>query len=268
MLSSSSSVSPAQAPTPYVKDLVEEGVYVAFTSSVDPKGEFNAQTTIGVALGAVGLDTVMSTDEILIAKATTSPIDVEVYILKADEHSQQILAMQSNVSTLLHRAGCKIHETSVADLHLLRRKHVISLLEAETPYLESMDGTAYEQVKVLLSTASHVLWLTRGGQTIDIGNVEFAPTTGFLRVVRNEYPGLTIPHLDLSSGSSIDDMAIADLVVGVWTSSISLEGSQTEMEYAESGGRIYISRLRKCSSLDAELQFIPPRQEQDQSWVR
>jgi hypothetical protein len=53
---------------PNVKDLVEEGVYVAFASSVDPKGEFNAETAIGVALGAVGLDTVMSTDETWLPK--------------------------------------------------------------------------------------------------------------------------------------------------------------------------------------------------------
>ncbi len=132
-------------------------------------------------------------------------------------------------------------------------KHVICLLEVDQPLIYSWSESQYAYFKSLVSSANHLLWLTRGSllQSWAAG-VDYAPAQGLLRVLRNEYSFTAIPHLDLSAASDLTSLSTANIVSDVWRASL-VEGS--EMEYAELDGRIYIPRAVENAGFDGELQL-------------
>lgn len=184
---------------------------------------------------------------------TTTPS--EVFILLPSTASSQILALASNLTNLLHSFNIKVQLTTLSPTrtpHLVG-KQIISLLEIELPFIYSWSETQFTSFKLLISSASHLLWLTRGSllQSWAAG-VDFAPAQGLLRVLRNEYSLATLPHLDLSAGFDPTSPRSAELVLGVWQASLA-EGA--EMEYAELDGDIYIPRVVEDAGFDGELQL-------------
>lgn len=184
---------------------------------------------------------------------TTTPS--EVFILLPSPASPEISALASTLTTLLHASSIKVQTTTLSPIsapHLVG-KHVISLLEIEIPLIYSWSETQFTSFKLLISSASHLLWLTRGSllQSWAAG-VDFAPAQGLLRVLRNEYSLATLPHLDLSAGFDPTSPRSAELVLDVWRASLA-EGA--EMEYAELDGGIYIPRVVEDAGFDGELQL-------------
>lgn len=179
----------------------------------------------------------------------------EVFMLLASPASPQILALASLLSNLLTSANINVQSTTLSSTSMpgLAGKHVISLLEIESPLIYSWSETQYTSFKSLISSASHLLWLTRGSllQSWAAG-VEYAPAQGLLRVLRNEYSFTALPHLDLSVESDPTSLSTAELVLGVWRASLA-EGA--EMEYAELDGGIYIPRVVEDAGFDGELQL-------------
>ncbi|KAL8753206.1 MAG: hypothetical protein Q9184_005490 [Pyrenodesmia sp. 2 TL-2023] len=179
----------------------------------------------------------------------------EVFMLLASPASPQISALASLLSTLFTSANIKVHSTTLSSTSMpdLAGKHVISLLEIESPLVYSWSETQFTSFKSLISSASHLLWLTRGSLLQAwAGGVEYAPAQGLLRVLRNEYSFTALPHLDLSVGSDPTSLSTAELVFGVWRASLA-EGA--EMEYAELDGGIYIPRVVEDAGFDGELQL-------------
>ena len=179
----------------------------------------------------------------------------EVFILLASPTSPQISALASLLSTLFASANIKVQSTTLSSTSMpdLASKHVISLLEVESPLIYSWSETQFTSFKSLISSASHLLWLTRGSLLQSwAGGIEYAPAQGLLRVLRNEYSFTAIPHLDLSIGSDPTSPSIAELVFGVWRASLA-EGA--EMEYAELDAGIYIPRAVEDAGFDGELQL-------------
>ncbi|KAL8925146.1 MAG: hypothetical protein Q9208_003651 [Pyrenodesmia sp. 3 TL-2023] len=179
----------------------------------------------------------------------------EIFMLLDSPASPQISALASLLSTLFTSANINVQSTTPSSISMpdLAGKHVISLLEIESPLIYSWSETQFTSFKSLISSASHLLWLTRGSLlTSWSAGVEYAPAQGLLRVLRNEYSFTALPHLDLSVGSDPTSLSIAELVFGVWRASIA-EGA--EMEYAELDGGIYIPRAVEDAGFDGELQL-------------
>src|SRR6185295_4651504 len=84
---------------------------------------------------------------------------------------------------------------------------VLDLDERHEPLVTSWTAGEFAQFQSLLGIAGHLLWLTRGAHMLGEASsgamsdrsLKSAPTTGLLRVLRNEYRGLAIGHLDFSS---------------------------------------------------------------------
>ncbi|KAL8982004.1 MAG: hypothetical protein Q9205_003368 [Flavoplaca limonia] len=185
---------------------------------------------------------------------TITPL--EVYILLAPPVSPQTSALVSRLCNLFTSVNIEVHSTTLTssvDMPNTAGKHVICLLEVDQPLIYSWTESQYAYFKSLVSSANHLLWLTRGSllQSWAAG-VDYAPAQGLLRVLRNEYSFTAIPHLDLSAASDLTSLSTANIISDVWRASL-VEGS--EMEYAELDGRIYVPRVVENAGFDEELQL-------------
>ncbi|KAF5520959.1 Reducing polyketide synthase FUB1 [Colletotrichum aenigma] len=162
--------------------------------------------------------------------------------------------LQAMLTDRLNALGCQVHPVTLEQAHDLRGKHVISLLEVESPLVYSWTSEEFLQFKTLVSGASHVFWVTRGGELQNWdGGLEFAPSQGLLRVMRTEYSHITLPHLDLSRGGYLSSEATADVIMSVWHTSLADDSSRLELEYAELNGTIFVPRFVEDEGIDINL---------------
>ncbi|KAF3798813.1 Reducing polyketide synthase FUB1 [Colletotrichum gloeosporioides] len=182
---------------------------------------------------------------------TTFPEHVFLLQRPGSALSQDLHAM---LMSRLNALGCQTHSATLEQVHELRGKHVISLLEIESPLVYSWTSEEFLQFKTLVSSAKHLFWVTRGGELQNWdGGLEFAPSQGLLRVMRTEYSHITLPHLDLSRGGHLPPEATADLIMNIWHASIADDPSQLELEYAELNGAIFVPRFDEDEGIDIDL---------------
>lgn len=133
-------------------------------------------------------------------------------------------------------------------------EHVISLLDlgSKGGFVINWTSSEFDEFRQLIGSARHIFWLTRGGQMLvpELSGLGTAATTGFLRVLRNENPQLTITHLDLSPAA---DATKADMVLRLWASSVEGDVEVKDVEFAELDGEIYIPRAVQEASFDEEI---------------
>jgi acyl transferase domain-containing protein/NADPH:quinone reductase-like Zn-dependent oxidoreductase/NAD(P)-dependent dehydrogenase (short-subunit alcohol dehydrogenase family) len=189
-----------------------------------------------------------------VASLPTAILPQEVYILLPTEPTEETSTLASALATALAGLNTTTHEIHLSNVSELAGKHVISLLEFSAPLIHSWTAPDFDAFKTLVSVAVYVFWLTRGdllrAWTKDGTGTNFAPTQGLLRVLRNEYPLLTLPHLDMSPG--LDLASSCRLLVDVWKRSLV---SDAEMEYAvDKHGIVYIPRAVADDDFDVELE--------------
>ncbi|KAK2036708.1 PKSN polyketide synthase for alternapyrone biosynthesis protein [Colletotrichum somersetense] len=180
---------------------------------------------------------------------------LEVFLLCRTECSLECKQLEKLLANELRLIGCEAKSATLLDTEQLRDKHVISLLEVESPLVNRWMEVEFTQFKRLVSVVSNMLWVTRGG-IIERwnGGLEFAPSQGLLRVMRTEYPHIFMPHLDLSRTRSVGSPSVAKTILDVWSVWIrERRHRQLEMEYAEGDGAIFVPRFIEDSSLDANL---------------
>ncbi|KAK2739800.1 Type I Iterative PKS [Onygenales sp. PD_40] len=179
----------------------------------------------------------------------------EIYLLLPSPTTSQVEALSSSLTKFLASSNIRVHTTTLSsiDSSELPGKHVLSLLEAGSPLIYSWSDAEFTSFKSLISSASHIFWITHGGllQSWDAG-VEFAPAQGLLRVLRNEYTLATLPHLDLSKDFDLTSSDSAELIMDVWRASLA---EDAEMEYAELKGAIFIPRAVEDVGFDGELRI-------------
>lgn len=133
-------------------------------------------------------------------------------------------------------------------------EHVISLLDlgSKGGFVTNWTSSEFDEFRQLIGSARHIFWLSRGGQMLvpELSGLETAATTGFLRVLRNENPQVTITHLDLSPAA---DATKTDTVLRVWASSVEGDVEDKDLEFAELDGEIYIPRAVQEASFDDEI---------------
>lgn len=133
-------------------------------------------------------------------------------------------------------------------------EHVFSLLDlgSKGGFVTNWTSSEFDEFRQLIGSARHIFWLSRGGQmlTPELSGLETAATTGFLRVLRNENPQVTITHLDLSPEA---DATRADTVLRLWASSVEGDVEDRDLEFAELDGEIYIPRAVQEASFDEEI---------------
>lgn len=194
----------------------------------------------------------------VVASVSTSPsasLPTEVYILRPDSSSNES-PLEGALKKILEPSTI-VHTTHISSAPSLAGKHVISLIEAESPFIYSWGDEGFNSFKTLISSAAHVFWITRGGLLDSWANgVEFSPAQGLLRVLRNEYPLVTLPHIDLSVKFNATNTENADAILSVWKTTL-LPGA--ELEFAEHDGIIYIPRAVSHTVCDNDIQMSSGR---------
>jgi NADPH:quinone reductase-like Zn-dependent oxidoreductase/NAD(P)-dependent dehydrogenase (short-subunit alcohol dehydrogenase family) len=171
-------------------------------------------------------------------------------LLVPNQASEGLLQVADSISAYLSKDGVDIRLRRLSTVgHIEETASVISLLEIEQPFIKHWSESEYYSFKRLVSTCARVLWITRNGQPLIRSNPDFAPATGLLRVIRNEFPQLKLAHLDLSS----EPIQTAQLIARLWLSCIT--GQTQDAEFAEVAGDIYIPRAVEDSSFDMEIEL-------------
>ncbi|KAF3386431.1 Compactin diketide synthase mokB [Penicillium rolfsii] len=198
-------------------------------------------------------------DVYVLFASSTSPPSVElpnsVVLLLPESPSTALSTFAAAIQTKLESSGASVSETNLtpSGVASLAGKHVISLLEIDSPLVYAWGKEQFNTFKTLVSTVGHLFWITHGSVLESWSNgVEFATTQGLFRVMRNEYPMAILPSIDLSAVADISNAQYADLILDVWQTSLS---EDAEMEYAEGNGLIYIPRATEDAGFDYELQL-------------
>ena len=147
-------------------------------------------------------------------------------------------------------------------------KICICLAEVDVPVLETCNETQWLAVRKMLSSASSVLWVTRG---MDTEQVETSLIVGLARSSRSDNVALRLVTLDLDGYSSLPQEAsrlIAETLDKAFVQRTEGELSK-DVEYAERGGRLVVPRLVEDTPLQ---QFLTSRttvaEPEDQSFCQ
>ncbi|OQE20988.1 hypothetical protein PENFLA_c015G08410 [Penicillium flavigenum] len=195
---------------------------------------------------------------VLLASSASSPsveLPSSVVLLLPESPSAALTTLAAAIQTKLEGSGASVSETNLtpSGVASLARKHVVSLLEIDSPLVYAWGEEQFNTFKTLVSTVGHLFWISRGSVLESWSNgMEFATSQGLFRVMRNEYPMAILPSMDLSAVADISNAQYADLIIDVWKSSLS---EDAEMEYAEGNGLIYIPRATEDTGFDYELQL-------------
>ncbi|GKT49640.1 highly reducing polyketide synthase curS1 [Colletotrichum spaethianum] len=178
----------------------------------------------------------------------------DVYIIQPIQPSKQSLALVKKLLDNLRMLGCQPHLTTLDDVDQLQGGYVISLLEAESPFVSGWTEEEFTRFKHLVSRVKHLLWITRGGLMRNWdGGLQFAPSQGLLRVMRTEYSQITLPHLDLSREIDLGSESTVNVIMDIWLSSTQSASQLMELEYAEMNGTIYVPRFVEDKGIDTDL---------------
>ncbi|PLB39701.1 type I polyketide synthase [Aspergillus candidus] len=179
----------------------------------------------------------------------------EIVLLQHADPAASSRALGEQLTTRLSALGHRVRTTTLSEAQTLSGHVVISLLEAERPFVISWTSDDFEQFRQLTS-AQYLLWVTHGGllETQE-ASLAYSPSTGLLRTVRAEKPQIRLPHLDLTPGLDVGSEQAVDLILKVFgsTSKAPVNGKNCEMEYAELNGLLHIPRAQGHHGLDHEL---------------
>ncbi|ATY65339.1 Beta-ketoacyl synthase [Cordyceps militaris] len=178
-----------------------------------------------------------------------------VYVLLPPTPSASLSDLSCSIEGSLADLGVEIRLLTLETVTTtdLTGQFVISLLEVDAATIYAWTEAEFQSFYKVVSTASHLFWVTKGSllESWKAG-VEFAPAQGLLRVLRNEYPLASFPHLDLSAAFDLESASGAKLVVDIWQASLQ---DESETEFAELKGEVYIPRAVDAAGLDEDLQL-------------
>ncbi|KAK1710885.1 PKSN polyketide synthase for alternapyrone biosynthesis protein [Colletotrichum acutatum] len=202
-------------------------------------------------------DTTSKMTLVVVNKSTFSSLDSlpsEVFLLHRPDPPPATKHLVDILTEKLKLFGGKVTLASMSDVDRLKGKYIISLLEVDSPLVYDWDAQSFDTFKRLVSNASQILWITRGGlmQCWKEG-LEFAPTQGLLRVMRTEYSQVKLQHLDLSRASNLSASNTASVISNIWCDSTQEGSARHDMEYAEFDGRVFVPRFVEDESMDADL---------------
>ncbi|KAK6221501.1 Type I Iterative PKS [Pestalotiopsis sp. IQ-011] len=192
----------------------------------------------------------------------------KVYLLLPESEADvisdpKVECFVSHLAALLIEVGLMIQRTSVTNVVALekgeaqRNVYFIALLELDGGFADTWTPVDFAAFKLLIHQANHIFWISRGGQMLvpcsDKG-LSGAATTGLFRVLRNEYPHLSLVHLDLSVQCDLMGLSTAELVMRAWLGAVaSGDYEYREHELAEYQDEILIPRYLRDAAFDQEI---------------
>lgn len=189
----------------------------------------------------------------------TSPLEVTLLVSGSRLDPNNMLDVEVTIADVFKARGYRVELAVLSDAAKLKEKTCVSLLEIKEPLVLNWTEEEMKNFRTLASSVRSLLWITSGGiLEKEDASLDFAPTTGLLRVMRNEYPEVRTSHLDISRHSDALPADVASLVVKVMERTLSTKGASKaaiETELVEMGGSIFIPRVLADASMDSDLEL-------------
>ncbi|KAI3336843.1 putative polyketide synthase [Xylariaceae sp. AK1471] len=190
-----------------------------------------------------------------------------VVLIQAWDASEDVKTLSINTFEKLTKLGLNVElatleQATALDAHgkmLISGKPVVSLLEAETPFVYELSETNFILLKRVLIGSRGGLWVSRSNRQLDpSGDPAFCCTVGLLRCMRNEKTDIRMHELALSSGIHVSSREAADLIARSVRSIFEADSLkvEAETELAEYNGRLYIPRILDDKDLNKSLDMI------------
>ncbi|KAK7959439.1 Compactin diketide synthase [Apiospora aurea] len=151
----------------------------------------------------------------------------------------------------LHRASNAIASltgkppliVSLEDVDAWQDTVCIFTAEMETPFVDGIDETAFEQLKKLLNQSAGLVWLSCGG-LVDAADPAFGATDGLIRTMRQEDAGKRWIRLDFEKTGSVWSGDKIPHLTHVLEQSfdVTLDATEVEWEYAVKDSLLRVPR--------------------------
>jgi hypothetical protein len=173
-----------------------------------------------------------------------------------EEASSSVSILAENLELTLQARGFSVTESFLTEAESLGVPYVISLLDlTEGGFISNWTAEEFDYFKRLIDSATHLFWITKGGQMLESTEVglKSTPTTGLLRVLRNEVPQIIISHVDLSPSYDINRPDSVDFIFNTWLSVAGEENQNRDQELAELENCLYVPRTLQEPGFNQEI---------------
>ena len=174
-------------------------------------------------------------------------------ILIIDQHSAIQTSTAQGLKTYLLSSGimeCRILSLEQAS-SLVNKDDTfcISLIEMERPILSLLDEVSFAALRHILTRASKMLWVTKGGGKLH-GKPEFHLIDGLARVTRGEFHKLMFTTLALENCDLKTGPSLIDRITQVIQQMLRQTLDDYEAEYIESNEALDIGRVVEACGLN------------------
>jgi NADPH:quinone reductase-like Zn-dependent oxidoreductase len=222
------------------------------THAIEVNGTCNGHTVRDVDVLKLELGDIQ-TFEVLMGRPEKVLYEEEVLLLvpSVNEPSRgsQLLSEQ------LSKSGITTRVVSLKEVATLQDKTVICLLHGF--FVSIWTSEEFELFQAMISSTKNIFWITHGTQMLQPSQrgLEGAGVPGLLRVLRNEFPQVTIGHLDLSLELDTSDTHGVELVTETFLQFLSplAEENVRDLEFVEMNGRIFIPRVVSDVGMDMDI---------------
>ena len=131
----------------------------------------------------------------------------------------------------------------------------VCLAEIGCSVLKACTATQWSALQQMLSSASRMIWVTRGG-TMDVDAADGALITGLARTARSDNPALRLITYDMDPKHAAPEETVdrlLSLLKRSFGDDTNSNSKAEDMEFAERSGRIYVPRVVEDPSLQSHL---------------
>ncbi|KAK4868617.1 hypothetical protein LT330_006819 [Penicillium expansum] len=185
-----------------------------------------------------------------------APLDSTIFVLMPD--TEQIPpTFRVALERALSAVGVKLCPVDVEDINGLAGKMVISLLEFRHPWTSKWTSVAMAQFKMLLE-ARYILWVSPIPiLSKDASAASFGASTGLLRTLRNEQPGVTLPQVQYDPDDPNSETSLAQGILQViQLTLVPVPHRNHDMEYRLQHGRLLVPRVVSEAVVDDKMQTL------------
>ncbi|KAF9893168.1 hypothetical protein FE257_012581 [Aspergillus nanangensis] len=182
-------------------------------------------------------------DSLIVARKKPEPsvFGTGIYVV-VPEQPQIVPQLLNDLEHLFIKFGVKLFPISMNDVAQVAGKTVISLLELQNPWVYNWSEGDMQCFQTLLK-ANYIIWVSQSPVHGSNLNAGFGATTGLLRTLRNERPGLTLVQLFLDGPADKPGFELARSVVQVMRITLRVNTPRPDMEFSFLDGRLLVPRV-------------------------
>ncbi|KAL9602197.1 MAG: hypothetical protein Q9179_002623 [Wetmoreana sp. 5 TL-2023] len=164
---------------------------------------------------------------------------------------QVISSLSSSLGERLVKMTCDFEDVAEAGLN---GSICICLIEFDNSILKTCTATQWNSLRQMLSSASRVLWVTKGG-TMDVHLADAGLITGLARTARLDNPALRLITYDIDSKETSPEETADSILLILEKSFRDRPNSDNteDVEFAQRSGQIYVPRVVKDQNLQLRL---------------